>query len=164
MNIFFTSPDPRVCARNLDDKRVVNMTLESAQMLSTALHDVGVKDPLLYKSTHYNHPVNKWVRQSRPNFLWLLEHLEALSKEYTHRFDKIHASSALIPACQHYKMLIPLRPLAPFPNCAKREDMGLDFTHLPVLEAYKTYLNARWKLDKLTPTWTNREPPKWKEN
>lgn len=36
MNIFVTSADPAACERDLDDKRVVNMVLETAQMLCTA--------------------------------------------------------------------------------------------------------------------------------
>lgn len=163
MNIFFTSPDPILCARALDDKRVVKMVLKSAQMLSTVLHSYGVSDPLLYKSTHYNHPVNKWVRESRPNFLWLFDHFQALCEEYTFRYGKVHASTALIPAIMEYKFNIPLGPLSIFPNCARNSELDLDFTHLEVVTAYRTYLNIRWKMDKREPTWTRRGAPKWRE-
>lgn len=38
MNIFATDVSPVACAKALDDKRVVKMVLETAQMLSTAMH------------------------------------------------------------------------------------------------------------------------------
>ena len=31
-----------------------------------------------------------------------------------------------------------------FPNCARSKDKGLDFTHLPIIEAYREYLNYQW--------------------
>lgn len=38
MNIFATDISPVACAKALNDKRVVKMVLETAQMLSTAVH------------------------------------------------------------------------------------------------------------------------------
>ena len=46
MNIFFTSDCPVKCAVYLDDKRVIKMATETAQMLSTAL---TLTDPTYYK-------------------------------------------------------------------------------------------------------------------
>ena len=67
MNIFASHPDALKCAQYLDDKRVVKMVLETAQMLSTAIQldsDYDYKD-LVYKPTYANHPCNVWVRQSK---------------------------------------------------------------------------------------------------
>jgi hypothetical protein len=94
LNIFVTNKNPQLCAEFLDDKRVVKMCLESAQMLSTAINLNGGNAP--YKSTHINHPCNKWVRQSRSNYIWLCEHLIYLLKEYTKRYNKIHAITNLV--------------------------------------------------------------------
>lgn len=45
MNIFATSSNPRDCAQSLDDKRLVKMTLETTQILSTVMHLSGHAGP-----------------------------------------------------------------------------------------------------------------------
>jgi hypothetical protein len=45
---------------------------------------------LLYRTTHINHPSAVWVRQSDKNYIWLLQLLDALCKEYTYRYGKVH--------------------------------------------------------------------------
>lgn len=51
MNIFATDPCPIKSAQFLDDKRVIKMILESAQMLCTALHQLGYDKEIPYKQT-----------------------------------------------------------------------------------------------------------------
>ena len=43
MNIFVTSPDPAECAAVLADAHVIKMAVETAQILSSALHRMGAK-------------------------------------------------------------------------------------------------------------------------
>ena len=43
MNIFILDYNPTNCARMHADKHVVKMVLETAQILSTALHSLGVE-------------------------------------------------------------------------------------------------------------------------
>ena len=83
-------------AKSQDNYRVVKMILESCQMLSTAiniLYDDGVAP---YKTTHVNHPSNKWVRESSENFECLVMHTVALLEEYTERFHKTHKCSGVL--------------------------------------------------------------------
>ena len=54
MNIFVLHPMPDIAARMQCDRHVVKMTLETAQMLSTAINELGGQAP--YKSAHINHP------------------------------------------------------------------------------------------------------------
>ena len=111
MNIFYLDHDVRKCAEMHNDKHVVKMILEYAQLLSTA-HRIldgnvsfGVsqsgrkkvvyvladnRDSILYSATHINHPSAVWVRQSAQNYMWLAELLEECCKEYTHRYEKVH--------------------------------------------------------------------------
>ena len=91
MNIFYVDSDPAVAAQSLCDSHVVKMILESAQMLSTAhriLDDANYD--WLYKSSHINHPCNKWIRLSGENYNWLYLHMIALGQEYTIRYKKKH--------------------------------------------------------------------------
>lgn len=91
MNIFVLSLDPIEAAQMQCDKHVVKMILESAQLLSTAHHELESphKDQC-YRPTHKNHPCAKWVRESADNYMWLYDHMLALGDEYTNRYGKIH--------------------------------------------------------------------------
>ena len=110
MNIFYLHNNTKVCAEMHVDKHCVKMILEYAQLLSTAHRVIdGVEyldtssgrkmkrwklgtsyDDILYKATHINHPSAIWARQSRDNYAWLWLLLDALCKEYTYRYNKIH--------------------------------------------------------------------------
>ncbi len=104
MNIFVTDPCPVQSAQGLCDKHVPKMSLEAAQMLSTAWRVHGEKyaeDERLYKQAYLNHPCTIWARDKVENYRWLFKHFVALCEEYTHRFGKIHGSARLIPALSH---------------------------------------------------------------
>ena len=163
MNIFVTDPDPIVSAQNLDTKRVIKMILESAQMLCTALHQNGASHLAKYKQTHLNHPSNVWVRTTRSNYEWLLNHMRALLDEYTFRCGKLHACESMVNDLTAGTNYIPVGDLTPFANCAARSDMNIDFKHIQdTPQAYKLYLIERWNTDKRHPTWTNT--PNWYSN
>ena len=182
MNIFFTSSDPKQCAYDLDDKRGNKIILEVAQMLSTAvqIHNLGLgitppnlkahranfealsRDVGIYKPTHINHPTNIWIRTTRSNYLWALEHMKELVNVKLLATGKGHKSSELIPLLKKLSSLIPEGELTPFANCAANQSIGLDYKHLEVHEAYRKYLSERWKLDKREPTWYGREEPTWR--
>jgi len=153
MNIFFTDPDPQICAANLDDKRVTKMILESVQMLSTAVNLRGGKAP--YKTTHVNHPSNVWTRTSRENFLWLIRHARALSSEHTRRKGTVHKSSLYLNELEEQAELLPSLGLTEKPNCAANKSLGISYKHIEnVYDAYKLYLSERWERDVKEPKWS----------
>lgn len=157
MNIFVTDIDPVKSAQALDDKRVIKMVLESAQMLCTALHLNGASHLAKYKKTHQNHPSNVWVRETRSNYEWLLNHFKALCDEYTLRNNKIHATSLLYNDLAAGIQFIKAGPLTPFANCAARKDMNMDYKHYKnVYVAYRMYLLNRWDKDKKRPQWNRK--------
>ena len=111
MNIFYLDKDVRKCAQMHVDKHCVKMILETAQLLSTAhrildgtettilntnnrqkrvWHLPDHRQSILYSATHINHPSAVWVRQSKQNYLWLYALFDALCKEYTYRYGKVH--------------------------------------------------------------------------
>ena len=155
MNIFVTSNCPEKSAKNLDDRRCIKMCLETAQMLSTALRELGSVDSKLYKSTHKNHPCNVWVRETSMNYVWTLAHFEFLLEEYTARYGKQHKCAQLLGAFYDNIHLLPIGPLTDFANCAANDAKGVNFKHInDTTEAYRIYLNARWETDKIEPTWS----------
>ena len=160
MNIFVTDENPIKAAQNLDDKRVVKMVLESAQMLCTALHENGASHLAQYKPTHKNHPANVWARETRMNYGWLLMHFMALCKEYTHRTGKTHKSESLFTNLWLGAQHIPDGELTPFANCAAHSGKNISYKHVSdIHSAYRQYLVDRWATDTLIPKWTKRSRP-----
>lgn len=149
MNIFTTFSNPLKSAEILDDKRVIKMILESAQMLSTAMILDGEKGP--YKVTHKNHPCSIWVREKINHFMWLTEHMDALCNEYECRYYKLHKCEQYLKYFYNYcnkkecynDYECPLY----FPNCTPFKE--IEDTHL----AYKYCLLDKWKNDKRIPKW-----------
>ena len=153
MNIFVTDIDPEISAQNLDNKRVVKMVLETAQMLSTALHVVGATYAP-YKLTHVNHPCSIWVRETQGNYQWTLDHFEALLAEYSYRYNKAHACESLYQVFSDGLVLIPVGEITPFANCSPYKDME-------VHSAYRKTMDEKWANDKRAPAWHGRSRPTW---
>lgn len=151
MNIFVTDPCPIKSAKALDNKRVIKMILESAQMLSTAVHISGGVGP--YKVTHKNHPCSVWARTSKANYYWLLTHFLMLCGEYSTRYNKVHKCESLYTQLAVGINLIPAGDLTPFANCTPYKDME-------TIAAYRQTMNDKWATDKRKPSWANKPTPK----
>ena len=91
MQICVLDENPIVCAQYHNNKHVVKLIVEYAQLMSSAHHafDTPIKDQV-YRKTHFNHPLAKWVRASKDNYSWIYELFLALSSEYTYRYEKNH--------------------------------------------------------------------------
>lgn len=121
----------------------------------------GIEVP--YKDTHVTHPVTQWLLSNKHHVLWVYNHGRALVDEKHHRYphNKRHDAEQVL---LDLEAKIPESPLSrlSFPNCARREDLGVDYTHVkPVTQAYRLYLRHRWLLQKQPPSWTRRPPPVW---
>ena len=113
MNIFVLHRDPQEAARLHCDKHVVKMIVETAQLLSSAVHAFGEahadrsapqgwsrilphpqehllpdqRGPLpIYSATHSNHPCAVWVREASGNYVWTVRLLVGLLEEYQRRY------------------------------------------------------------------------------
>ena len=149
MQIFVTSECPQACARYLDDKRVVKMVLESAQILSTVMHLLG-SQRAPYRATHEQHPCVQWAAASYDNFQWLYHHFQELLSEYKARYDKTHACEKHLAVFSQF-MDEPCYwltdKLTPFVNCTLFKDEPDVFT------AYRRCLYRKWATAKRLPTW-----------
>lgn len=160
MNIFATDKSPVVSAQNLPDILVNKMTLESAQLLSTA-HIVIDGTDTTYKKTHENHPSAVWARSCAANYEWLYSHFNALCDEYSHRTGKVHGCAKLLSElrkppryCQQTKRTLP-------PKCMPDEHK-VDC----VYQSYKNYLAAKFKgwavrEKPIHVKWSRRTKPSW---
>ena len=155
MNLFILDRDPRVAALYHCDKHVVKMTLETAQILSTVCHQLGHSFDGQYRATHTNHPCTVWARSSRENYVWALQLLEELGKEYSHRYGRRHASTALLEALRGCptRLLMAAEAMTPFAQAMPEEYQQED----PVA-AYRSYYLGE-KRGMLS--YTNRDVPRW---
>lgn len=154
MNIFVVDQDTMTCAKALDDLRLNKMIIETAQLLSTAMHEVGYTGNDIYKSTHRNHPCAVWVRASSENYKWTLLYMSDLVEERQNRTGKNHKSYQIFNTLCGGAKMMPQGPLAPFVNCsAFKDDL--------IFEAYKMTLRMKWNADKRPPKWTNTSKPSW---
>jgi hypothetical protein len=154
MNIFFLSEDPKECAKFHNNKHVVKMILETAQLLCGVHHMTeGGQYDIPYKLSHKNHPCSLWTRKSLSNYLWLCELGLELCQEYTYRYGKTHKSKQVIEWCLDKK-----------PNI---DDIGFidppkampdEYKVNSVIESYRNYyLGAKSSFCN----WKNRETPDW---
>lgn len=174
MNIFALDRDYNKSAEMHNDKHVIKMILEYAQLLSSAHRFLdGYKeidlssnrkatryklkddrDGILYKSTHINHPSTIWTRESKENYTWLYNMWVSLSNEYTHRYGKVHKSyaklkDALKTPPSNIKSLGLTDVRQAMPDVYKCEDF---------VNAYrKYYIGDKQSFAK----WTKRNVPEW---
>lgn len=137
MNIFVLDLDPKTCALYHCNKHVTKMVVETAQLLSTAHHVNGTSiGDLIYKPTHVNGSCALWARESLENYQWLLNLGIELSKEYTHRYGKIHKTSRILDLLSsHYPVgSFPKQGLTAFPQVMPDEYRAED-----AVAAYQSY-------------------------
>jgi len=164
-----------------NDKHLVKMILEYAQLLSTAHRvldgtptvSVGKtgrkqtryiigdsRDDILYSATHINHPSAVWARQSDKNYDWLFRLFQDLMTEYTYRYGKVHACSKLELHLANIPKNIPQKPFTE-PTPAMPDDLKVPGNSIASYRNYyihnKTHL-ASWKgkvNSRPIPTWYN---------
>ena len=158
MNIFVTDPCPSQSARNLPDKHIVKMPLETCQMLSIIYSDWYYGVGKLYKSdgTPYRtahgafrkHPCTIWAADNQYNLAWLIMHGLALCDEYTLRYHKVHTCQDVIHQATRIYDSIFDEPAYSAYHKVKRftrampESIKFDTT-IDTITAYKQYLNTK---------------------
>ena len=159
MNIFVTNHCPIQSARNLPDKHIVKMPLETCQMLAIIysdwyygigqLHKVNGQPYATKHGAFRKHPCTIWAAENYWNLSWLISHGLALCDEYNARYGKVH--SCLAPMLEAveifeaafdfnvdiYKDSLPMTFTRAMP-----EDIKFDDT-IDTITAYKRYLNTK---------------------
>jgi len=100
MNIFAVDADPLSAAKQLPDRHVTKMILESAQMLSLVFSphywDIGTVSKVdgtpfkTAKGAFKKHPCTIWAAASPANCAWLIQHALGLCSEFYARYNKHH--------------------------------------------------------------------------
>lgn len=157
MNLFILDVDPEVAAVAQCDKHVIKMPLEAVQLLSTASHKLGLRAP--YKPNHVKHPCTLWLQESSANIEWTMLHAQALFREYTRRYGRVHASETAFKALDLYGLLDAVSgAMTPFKQC-----MPDQYKHDDPVTAYRAYYLgdkarfAKWRKPSLPPNWWSHE-------
>lgn len=183
MNIFALHHEPYDAALAHCDKHVLKMVIEYAQLLSMSHRLLDGKPTIiqsanelgrvrarrlwllpgettknsspLYAVTHFNHPIAIWARSMSGNYNYLYELFWHLSKEYEHRYSKVHASFAKlhVPLRVQPKS-IPSGAMTPMPLCMPDE---YKVENNAVLSYQNFYVESKSRFAR----WTNRNPPQW---
>lgn len=153
MNLFILDYDFNKCAKYHNDKHVVKMILEGIQLLNNAASIRSKTYVPVYKTTHLNHPVSKWVSESKENFDWQFNLFKSLCQEYTFRYNKIHKCQSFTSIFNSLEANFPSQSLTPFALCMPDQYKTDD-----AVESYRNYyLAEKAKIAK----WTKREKPDW---
>jgi hypothetical protein len=145
--------EPKKIAEYHCDKHVVKQILETGQLLCGASIMSGCEAP--YKLSHKNHPCSIWARECEENYVYLCDIGLELCNEYTHRYNKRHATQSVIEWC-----------LMNIPNLRRNFDITTPPMAMP--EEYKeendfvaSYRNYYMGAKKSFAKWTKRETPYW---
>ena len=161
MNLFILSLLQWEIAQSMIDKHVSKILLEAVQMLCTAKRVIDPEDvDCLYKMAHKNHPVTVWCRKSRANFIWTLDLVDELHKEWRFRYGhpetKFHKSYLVAMILrENMPSRFEEEELTPFALAMPEEYKTDD----PV-ESYRNYYMSEEK--RKIATWNKRrEKPDW---
>jgi hypothetical protein len=167
MNVFVLDRDPRTAARYHCDQHVPKMILESAQLLCTEAHRLGVAQPTAYKPTHQNHPCAVWLRDNPTAAHWLHNLICKLAEQHKLRFGTRHKSewTGRVAACEiwdHHRY----KPMNNnFDDLEFELAMPDEFKDSDEVVAYREYYkakNLKWQLDrKVAMKYTNVDWPDW---
>lgn len=178
MNIFVTNQDPVQSARDLCDKHVRSkMQIEGAIMLAHAFEQELLNHPSTPRTKtgkprrrgkgYFNHQCSVWVRESRANFNWLVDHTLEMFDERMYRWpgSKEHFTKDFIVWCKQntHNTIMEDIGLTPFAiaisdDCECRKLSN--FEELSTIDKYRSYIIN----DKDFATWTIRNPPNWFSN
>ncbi len=180
MNIFALSENPSTAAKWHCDKHVVKMIVESAQMLSTAhrmLDGTETRRPsstgktmskywelddnredVLYKAVHIGHPCTVWTMQSHENYNWHYSLFNELCKEYTHRYNKVHASQTkLMDSLKKLPKNIKKSAMQPWPLAMGSNPECINYDD--PITSYRAFYQT--KQARFPMVWTKRKTPTW---
>jgi hypothetical protein len=187
MNLFVLAKDPIEAAKLQCNAHIVKMTVESAQMLSTAhrmldgyvekntsksgkrqvdhwIHPDPFLDKVLYKAVHFKHPCTVWTMKSNNNYTWHYVHFVALCEEFTYRYGKPHSTEVkLKEVLKQLPKNIPVGYFTPQPLAMGSNPECMNPND--IVGSYRAFYQTKQERFKMS--WKKRPVPEWfqyKEN
>ena len=169
MNLFTTSDNTKACVQALDDVLLGKTIIESAQMLSTAIHlnDKIVEKPEgIYKKYNANEEHNKWVRENQTNYKWTVHYLLDGLTEFHYRFGKPHDTWNVAKIVVQYENDFEQGEMTPFTRKFSKDTENFDelMSMTNTCQAYQQYLCTKWRTKTTqgkSPIWTKRGAPEF---
>jgi hypothetical protein len=156
MNIFIFDFNLNLNAKMYPNCYTYKIPLELAQMLCTAYRELVEDDDRLYKTSHFNHPCSKWIRDSYANFKYAIDLFYALHDEWNYRYqhNKMHKSFEVINIVEKINPnVFPKQGITKFAQV-----MPEQYKQNNPVKAYREYFNG----EKLhLAQWKNRNIPDW---
>ena len=180
MNIFILDPNPELAAIYHNDKHIVKMPVEMAQMLCTNIYylngltsrakakNLEIVNKLFnnfpprenavypfYLFAFPNHPCTIWLRESQANIRWGLELFRHLLIEYTFRYGK-HRDLE--------KVYFWIRDHFPYDLIEKTEITSFAQAVPEIykdVDSVKAYRNYYMGDKRHIAKWKNRDQPEW---
>jgi len=173
VNIFATNIDPVVSAQELCDQHCRSkMQIESAILLQHCFTNQELLSapptkkgqPRKSGKGYFNHPCSVWVRESKENFMWLIQHALEMFNERDYRWptSSPHFTKQFILWCKDNvdKTVCNNIKQTPFAVAINKDSNCrsiANFDNLSTIEQYRYYI----KMDKPFATWTKRQKPEW---
>ena len=146
-----------------NDKHIVKMQLESAQILCSVVNMSGGHSD--YKTTHANHPCTKWARQSIDNWRYLKRLALFMEDEWKWRYEKSkYASHKSINVIRSLYEPLNLPDIGRTPFALAMPDKYKKFEDpIECYRAYYSHEKETYVQRGVTKyhTWTKRDPPEW---
>ena len=175
MNIFVTDSDPVASANNLCDQHVRSkMQIEGAIMLAHAFPQDILDHPSTPKTQagksrrrgrgYFKHQCSIWARESKENFIWLVDHTLRMFDERMYRWPESseHFTKTFIQWCKKniHNTIITETSLTPFAIAINQDCLC---RKIPEFESNSTVSQYRlyYIHDKQFATWTTRNTPSW---
>lgn len=109
----------------------------------------------LYAASHVKHPDAIWLRQCTGNYVFLYELFYFLSKEYEHRYFRVHSTfERLRQVLRVQPRNLPNGLMTEPPLCMPDE---YKVENNAVLSYQNLYVESKSRFAR----WTNRQPPQW---
>jgi hypothetical protein len=166
MNIFVLDADPLVAAKYHNDRHVVKMILESAQLLSNAHHmlnehTTGGRRPVrgLLRPANVRHPCAIWARSSTGAYRWLHALMGGLLVEFAARYGRQHVYGYPPKASLYTRLAAEPLGLPDQPAPAFAQAMPLHYRRPDPVQAYRLYYFyekshlACWRAPSSVPDW-----------
>ena len=96
-----------------------------------------------YRRTHANHPCTIWARENVANYLWLCSLGYELSKEFTHRYGKVHACHEVIEQCMALYTYLPINLLGLTETTPFAQAMPDEYKDEDAVVAYRRYYKSK---------------------
>lgn len=171
MNLFVLDRSALLAAEYHHDVHVRKMLVETAQILSTALRGcvshVQAARLGLYETTHVHHTCVRWAGATRGNFGWTISLLDALIREYDHRWpgrgDRYERPRRLLAVYSRHVAALPPGGLQDFARTRAVQEICAG-SQIDTVAAYRVLYATEKMTDKngrRLDRWTRRERPWW---